>query len=70
MAEPDAGSAQSRMTHLVGSPPSIDALQNDQSLPHASDIRLTENMEYRRGAMMSDALPGTKPTIMCTGRVG
>jgi hypothetical protein len=29
----------------VTSPPSIDALQNDQSLPHASDIRLTEYME-------------------------
>jgi hypothetical protein len=29
------------MTHNVTSPPSIDALQNDQSLRHASDIRLT-----------------------------
>jgi hypothetical protein len=40
-------SARQLMTHNVTSPPSIDALQNDQSLRHASDIRLTGNMEHR-----------------------
>jgi hypothetical protein len=35
------------VTHNVTSPPPIDALQNDQSLRYASDIRLTENMESR-----------------------
>jgi hypothetical protein len=38
---------RSKMTHFVTSPPSLDALQNDQSLPRAGDIRLTDIMEYR-----------------------
>jgi hypothetical protein len=36
-----AASGQKRLTHNGASPPSIDALQNDQSLRHASAIRLT-----------------------------
>jgi hypothetical protein len=35
-----------RMTHNVILPLSIAALQNDQTLCHASDIRRTETMEY------------------------
>ena len=33
--------SQELVTHNGASPPSIDALQNDQWLRHASDIRLT-----------------------------
>jgi hypothetical protein len=32
------------LTHLVTSPLSIDALQNDQSLPGASDIRIQRGL--------------------------
>jgi hypothetical protein len=36
-----------RLTHLVISPLSIDASQNDQPLLYASDIRVTDVTEHR-----------------------